>query len=122
MSPFDSIVEQRIADAHARGEFDDLPGKGRPLALDEDALVPPELRAAYRVLRNAGMLPPELEAHAEIRAIEQLLGTIDDGPQRTAALGRVTFLLERAAALRGHDVRLEARYYEQVIGRLQRPE
>jgi hypothetical protein len=54
MDIFDFIAEQRMAKAVARGEFDNLPGAGRPLLLDDDALVPPELRVAYRMLRNAG--------------------------------------------------------------------
>lgn len=67
-APFglDALVERRIAEAMARGEFDDLPGAGKPLALDDDPLVPAEVRVAYRLLKNAGFLPPELEQFAEI--------------------------------------------------------
>ncbi len=63
---FDHLVEQRIAQAQAEGHFDDLPGKGKPLAMDDDALVPEELRMAYRVLRNAGFTPPEVAARRQI--------------------------------------------------------
>jgi hypothetical protein len=55
------IAEQRIAEAIANGELDDLPGAGRPLDLDDDALIPEELRLAHRILKNAGYVPPELE-------------------------------------------------------------
>jgi hypothetical protein len=44
-----------------------------PSELNDDALVPEELRAAYRLLKNAGFVPPELEPHREIRDIKQLL-------------------------------------------------
>jgi hypothetical protein len=64
------IAEQRITEAAERGEFDDLPGAGQPLDLDDDPLVPGELRLAYRILKNAGFVPPELEAQREIRALE----------------------------------------------------
>ena len=72
-----SLLE-RLADAHIdaaaeRGEFDNLPGAGKPLDLDDDRDVPPELRAGYRLLKNAGFVPPELEARREIREIEDLL-------------------------------------------------
>ena len=72
-----SLLE-RLADAHIdaaaeRGEFDNLPGAGKPLDLDDDRDVPPELRAGYRLLKNAGFVPPELEARREIRDIEDLL-------------------------------------------------
>jgi hypothetical protein len=48
------LAEKKIADAMARGELDGLPGAGRPLDLDEDALVPEDLRMARRILRNSG--------------------------------------------------------------------
>jgi hypothetical protein len=56
------LVEQRIAEAIARGELDDLPGAGRPLDLDDDAHVPEEMRLAYRILKNAGYAPREVGA------------------------------------------------------------
>ena len=50
-----SLAERRIDEAVARGEFDNLPGAGRPLDLDdEDPLWPEEVRMAKRILRNAG--------------------------------------------------------------------
>jgi hypothetical protein len=49
------LAEKKIAEAVERGELDDLPGAGRPLELEDDALVPEELRMANRVLRNAGL-------------------------------------------------------------------
>jgi len=56
----DFLAERAIADAVSRGELDDLPGAGRPLDLDDDALIPAELRVAYRILKNAGIAPPEV--------------------------------------------------------------
>ena len=50
-----SLAERRIDEAAARGEFDNLPGAGRPRDLDdEDPLWPEEVRMAKRILRNAG--------------------------------------------------------------------
>jgi hypothetical protein len=67
MDPLTAIAERRIQEAIERGEFDDLPGKGNPLELGEnDRTVPAELRMAYRMLKNAGLLPPEVELHKEI--------------------------------------------------------
>lgn len=70
----DALVERRIAEAIARGEFDDLPGSGRPLALDDDPLVPEEQRVAHRILKNAGYIPPELE---QISEVNRLLAAIE---------------------------------------------
>jgi hypothetical protein len=69
---FDLIAEQKIAQAIARGELDNLPGAGRPLDLDDDALIPEELRLAYRILKNAGYLPPELETSKDVTAVKKL--------------------------------------------------
>ena len=90
----DALVERRIRAAIARGEFDHLPGAGRPLALDDDPLVPQELRVAYRLLKNAGIVPPELQRIAQVN---QLLGAIargepDEG-ERSAASRRLRALL-----------------------------
>jgi hypothetical protein len=51
------IAERRIAEAAVQGEFDDLPGAGKPLDLAEDPLVPEEQRMANRILKNAGFAP-----------------------------------------------------------------
>ena len=57
-------AEARIGEAVARGEFRDLPGAGKPLPEEGLSAVPEELRAAYRVLKNAGYLPPEAQPFA----------------------------------------------------------
>jgi hypothetical protein len=69
-----SLVDLRIAEATAKGEFDNLPGAGKPLELDDDSHVPEEERAAYRLLKNSGFVPPEL---AEISEINALLARIE---------------------------------------------
>jgi len=68
---FDLIAEQRIAEAIARGELENLPGAGRPLNLDDDALIPEDLRVAYRMLKNAGFVPPEIEVLRDIGELER---------------------------------------------------
>jgi len=42
MLTLDLLAEKHICDAQERGEFDNLPGAGAPLTLDDDALVPEE--------------------------------------------------------------------------------
>jgi len=73
------IVEERIAKAQEEGAFDDLPGKGKPLQLDDDGAVPEDLRLAYKVLKNSNCLPIEMELRKEIFSLRQLLdAAIDD--------------------------------------------
>ena len=50
----DYLAEARIQEAIAQGLLHNLPGAGRPLVLADDRLVPEGLRAAYRILSNAG--------------------------------------------------------------------
>lgn len=77
MSLLDQLAENEILAAQRKGEFDDLPGAGQPLQLDDDSHVPAELRAAYRILKNSGFLPPELEMRREAIELHELLKTVD---------------------------------------------
>ncbi|MBE3585980.1 MAG: DUF1992 domain-containing protein [Thermoanaerobacter sp.] len=67
------IAENKIREAMEKGEFDNLPGKGKPLQLEDLSGVPEELRASYLILKNAGVLPPELELHREIMSLKKLI-------------------------------------------------
>ena len=72
-----------MQEAVGRGEFDNLPGTGKPLALDDDTLVLPELRAAYRVLKtlvmyraisNCGRKSPILKPFSPLSTIRHHVG------------------------------------------------
>lgn len=73
----DQLVEQHVSEALKKGELDNLPGSGKKLVLDDDSHVPPELRAAYRLMKNSGYLPPELELRREAVELQKLLAGID---------------------------------------------
>ncbi|PKM79135.1 MAG: hypothetical protein CVU88_07340 [Firmicutes bacterium HGW-Firmicutes-13] len=59
MDIFYKIAEGKIQEAIQEGVFDNLPGKGKPLNLEDMSNVPPELRIGYKILKNAGILPEE---------------------------------------------------------------
>ena len=63
------IAERKIQEAIEAGAFDNLPGKGKPLDLDESSYEDPSLRMAHRLLRANGFAPPWIE---EARAIDRL--------------------------------------------------
>lgn len=84
----DALVERRIAEAIDRGEFDDLPGAGRPLALDDDPLVAEEVRVAHRILKNAGFVPPELAQIAEVNRLLAAVERAELGDAEQARAGR----------------------------------
>ncbi|MBL7177411.1 MAG: DUF1992 domain-containing protein [Desulfobacteraceae bacterium] len=85
------IVEQRIKKAIERGEFDNLQGQGEPLNLEDDSNVPEELRLAYRILKNADCLPPELELKKEIRKMEDLLENIPDEREKYLQMKKINY-------------------------------
>ena len=118
MLAFDAVAEQRIREAEARGEFDDLPGAGRPLDLDDDRLVPPELRMAYRILKNAGFVPPEVEALREIGELQKLLQCLGEGDARTRAERKLQLLSLRLGACRGGSLQFDAGYSQRIAERL----
>ena len=78
MDIWDRMAEEKISRALALGEFDDLPGAGAPLQLDDDSMVPEELRVAYRICKNAGILPPEVEQLKQDASIHHLVSCVDD--------------------------------------------
>jgi DnaJ family protein C protein 28 len=65
---WDEIVERQIAEAQERGEFDDLPGKGKPLDLMENPFADPGWRMAYKILQDHGFTLDWIELDKGIRA------------------------------------------------------
>lgn len=115
-----AIAERRIAEAQERGEFDDLPGAGRPLHLEDMSHVPPELRMAYTILRNANCLPPELAERKEIQKLADLLETCTDERERLRQMERLRFLILRTRMRQGRSLQLEQHdtYYDRLLARL----
>lgn len=83
----DDLIERRIRDAQREGQFDDLPGAGKPLVIADDPLVPEEVRVAFRVLKNAGFVPAEVAA---LKDIDLLIAQIVDEAAAQAGDGVVT--------------------------------
>lgn len=76
-------IEAIIQDAMARGEFDNLPGAGKPLDLSAYFDTPEEVRLAYSILKNADVLPREAELLKEIAALkEELESSADEGKRK----------------------------------------
>jgi DnaJ-like protein len=86
---FQRVVEERILEAQRAGAFDNLPGKGKPLQLDDQSWVPEDLRVAYHILKNANVLPPEADLLKEIRTLEDMLKYVEDEGERLALAKRI---------------------------------
>jgi DnaJ family protein C protein 28 len=68
MNRLESLTEKRLREAIENGEFDDLPGKGEPIDLQENPFEDPDLRVVHRLLRNAGFAPAWIEERKDIDA------------------------------------------------------
>lgn len=75
---FDKLVEALIMEAQERGEFDNLPGKGKPIDLTQYFETPEDIRVAQSVLKNAGMTSPEVMLLKEIAELRQVLAALTD--------------------------------------------
>ena len=89
MSYFTRVVEERIREAQKNGAFDNLPGQGKPLQLEDQSLVPEDLRMAYHILKNAHVLPPEAEVQKEIHTLQDLLKYVEEEGERRALLKEI---------------------------------
>lgn len=120
-----NLVESRIAKAQAEGAFENLPGQGKPLNLTEDPLVPEEIRVGNRIMKNAGVVPPEVEQLNQAAHLWQTLrqaGTkenLQDSAEQARTRRR---LLALTLALRSRGLSLTTAaggaYRQAVINRL----
>jgi hypothetical protein len=116
------LAEERIKAAQERGEFDNLPGRGRPLQLEDESMIPPELRLAYKILKNSGHVPPEIEEHKEILSLQRMLAQCPDEAKRVAECRRLNYLIMKSNQ-RGHrlmHMELDQVYEEKAMRRLGR--
>lgn len=86
---FRRIVEEKITRAMEAGEFDNLPGKGKPLKLDDNPFEAPEMRAAHRLLKDNDFTLPWIETWNEIEAERgKLRAELRDARERFWRAGR----------------------------------
>jgi hypothetical protein len=85
-------VEAQIRDAIERGDFDDLPNKGKPLDLSEWQKTPEHLRMSYSILKNAGYSPSEVYTKKEIVALREAIEQETDEEKKTRLLNKLNAL------------------------------
>ena len=120
MSGLQDIIERKIKEAQEKGEFDNLPGKGEPLKLEDDSGVPEDLRMAYKILKNADCLPPEIELKKEIRQMEDMLAGIPDEKERYRLMKKINMKITRLNMMGRKSPLLEADqvYYGRILDKL----
>jgi len=105
---FQRLAEQRILEAQRKGEFDHLPGKGKPLELEDLRWVPDELRIGYIILKNAHVLPPEAELLKDIHILEDLLKHVEDEGERKALAKSIQWKVIRLDMLKRRSMSLSS--------------
>jgi hypothetical protein len=118
---FEKIVEERILKAQKKGEFENLPGSGKPLVFADNFYVPEELRLAFKILKNADCIPPEVELKKEIKQTEDLLAGMQDTSEKYRLLKKINFLIMKLNTVRGTSIMFEMpqHYMEQLVGRFE---
>jgi len=93
MDAFYRIAERRIIEAIQNGDFDNLENMGKPIQFEDETWIPEDLRMAYKFLKNAGCIPPELEMRNEMVNLFSLMNTIDDDKERLKKIRELNFRL-----------------------------
>ena len=116
----DEVAEKAIQDAQRRGEFDNLPGMGRRLVFEDDSMVPEDLRMAYKVLRNSGHLPREMQEEKDIERALDLLNDCKDEQTKLRQLEKLNFMIRKINMGRKRPINLERNeyYLDKVTGRV----
>src|SRR5208337_4221727 len=117
---FEKIAEKKIREAMYNGEFDDLPGKGKPLQLEDDRHIAQDIRLAHKILKNANCLPPELELRKEILTLEELLDGVRDTKEKYRQIKKLNYLIMKLNMSRRGSMDLEKHqvYYDRLVDKM----
>jgi hypothetical protein len=116
------IAERRIQEAMERGDFDNLPGRGKPIVQEDLSGVPEELRMAYKILKNAGCVPPEVELTNEVASLRRVVLEMDECEEKKGKVRELNFKLMKLEMLRKRPVSLQllAQYENRILDRMER--
>ena len=120
MNPLIRIAEQRISLAIEEGSLSFEKWKNKPLRLEDDHFVPADLKMAYKMLKNSGYLPPEIEDKKEIQRIEDLIAHTEDEHVRLKQMKKLNLMLMKVDARRKtpKNIKLQDEYYSKVVERV----
>ncbi len=120
MDPLSFIAEQKIAQAMQERDLNSPKWKNKPLPLDDDRFVPDDLKMAYKILKNSGYLPPEIEERKEVKKLEDLIACTEDEHERLKQMKKLNVLLMKIDAQRSSPVNIAGQqdYYQKVVERI----
>lgn len=114
------VAERKITEAIRNGELACEGWKGRPLVFEDDSCVPPDLRMAYKILKNADFLPPELEIKKEIAQLEDLISRTEDEHGKLRQLKKLNMLVFKLNNMRQRSIQFEEqeRYFPKIVEKI----
>lgn len=114
------IAEQKIAQAMKDKDLTETEWKNKPLPLKDDHFVPDDLKIAYKMLKNAGYLPPEVEERKEVQRLEDLIAATEDEHERVKQMKKLSVLLMKVDAKRSFSSNIanQEDYYRRVVERI----
>lgn len=113
-----AIAERRIAQAIAEGTLKVEGWQNKPLPVDDDnGFVPDDLKMAYKILKNSGYLPPEVETRKEVHRLEELIARTEDSHQRLKQMKKLNVLLMKLDAQRTtvSSIENDDNYYRKIV-------
>ncbi len=120
MDSLTRIAEQKIAEAMKTRDFTSEKWKNKPLPLDNDSNIPDDLKMAYKILKNSGYLPPEVEEKKEVQRLEELIATTEDEHERLKQMKKLNVLLMKIDTKRSTPANIAQQddYYRKVVERI----
>lgn len=114
------IAEQKIQEAIKNGDLNIERWKNRPLPMEDDRLIPDDLKMAYKILKNSGYLPPEIEERKEVKRLEELIAATEDEHVRLKQMKKLSVLLMKIDARRGKtsNIARQDDYYRKVVEKI----
>ncbi|QJT10037.1 DnaJ family domain-containing protein [Oceanidesulfovibrio marinus] len=116
----EKVAEDKIQRAIDEGQFEKLPGMGKPLEMEDTSWVPEELRMAYKILKNSGHVPKEVEERKELNNLVEALENCEDEQERYRQMRKLNAMVTRVNASRATPVRVDVEdaYYEKIVERV----
>lgn len=111
------IAEQKITQAIEQGTLKTEGWKNKPLVFEDDSFVPDDLKMAYKIMKNSGFVPPEIEIRKEINKLEDLISHTEDEHQRLKQMKKLQVLLMKMDSKRTRPVSIEQdqQYYQRIV-------
>lgn len=114
------IAERKIIEAMKTRDFTSEKWKNKPLPLEDDRHIPDDLKMAYKILKNSGYLPPEIEDKKEVQRLEELIAATEDEHERLRQMKKLNVLMMKIDAKRSKpsNIAQQEEYYRKVVERI----